>query len=180
LIHSLFWIEQLIFDFSSARYAVLRTFCGNALKEGISMKKFISSGVFVKTLVRLTNRLFSNRKPHRNYTVILYFVYIYFYFLVKISNNQDIKTMCRTIIELSTEPKNRLDLWLQRIIIGWNKDKDLIDATSTLSRELTAFLSDKHTNSIKHFINNISASIDPDENFELIKNMIDYIVGLDT
>lgn len=88
--------------------------------------------------------------------------------------------MCRKIIELSTDPKNRLDLWLQRIIVGWNKEKDLIDATSTLSRELSAFLSDKHTNSIKHFTNNISALIDPDDNFELIKNMIDYIVGLDT
>jgi len=106
---------------------------------------------------------------------------IIFIFLVKTTNNQDIKTMCRTIIELSTDPKNRLDLWLQRIIVGWNKDKDLIDATSTLSRELNAFLSDKHTNSKKHFINNIAdmATVDPDENFELIKNMIDYIVGLD-
>ncbi|XP_026807089.1 E3 ubiquitin-protein ligase UBR4 isoform X1 [Rhopalosiphum maidis] len=159
LIHSLFWIEQLIFDFSSVRYAVLQTFCEKTLKEGISMKKFISSGVFIKTLVRLTNRLFSN---------------------LKISNNQDIKTMCRKIIELSTDPKNRLDLWLQRIIVGWNKDKDLIDATSTLSRDLSAFLSDKHTNSLKDVINNISASIDPDDNFDLIKNMIDYIVGLDT
>lgn len=62
LIHSLFWIEQLIFDFPCARYAVLRTFCVNAHKEEISMRKFISSGVFIKILVRLTNRLFSNRK----------------------------------------------------------------------------------------------------------------------
>lgn len=62
LIQSLFWIEQLIFDFSSARYAVLRTFCVSAHKEEISMRKFISSGVFVKLLVRLTNRLFSNSK----------------------------------------------------------------------------------------------------------------------
>jgi len=62
LIHSLFWIEQLIFDFSSAQYAVLRTFCVNAQKEEISMKKFISSGVFVKALVRLANQLFSNCK----------------------------------------------------------------------------------------------------------------------
>jgi len=99
---------------------------------------------------------------------------------VKLNNNQDIRLACRRIIELSTDPKNRLDLWLQRIIVGWNKDKDIIDATSTLSRELSAFLSDKHTNSIKHFPNNISTLIDPDDNFELIKNMIDYIVGLDT
>lgn len=88
--------------------------------------------------------------------------------------------MCHKIIELSTDPKNRLDLWLQRIIVGWNKDKDLIDATDILSRELSVFLSDKHSNSIKHFTNNISFIIDPDENFELIKNMIDYIVSLET
>jgi len=178
MIHSLFWIEQLIFDFSSARYAVLRTFCEKPLKEGISMKKFISSGVFIKILVRLTNRLFSNRKSLRNVQFLIIFVHLFF-FIVKMSNNQDIKTMCRTIIELSTDPKNRLDLWFQRIIVGWNKDRDLIDATSTLSRELNAFLSDKHTNSLKDVVNNISASIDPDDNFELIKNMIDYIVGLD-
>lgn len=88
--------------------------------------------------------------------------------------------MCRTIIELSTDPKNRLDLWLQRIIVGWNKDKDIIDASSVLSRELTQFLNDKHSNSVKHFTNNISLAIDPDENFELIKNMIDFIVALDS
>lgn len=86
--------------------------------------------------------------------------------------------MCHKIIELSTDSKNRLDLWLQRIIVGWNKDKDLIDATSILSRELSVFLSDKHSNSIKHFSNNISYGIDPEENFELIKNMVDYIVSL--
>jgi len=62
LIHSLFWIEQLLFDFSSAQYAVLRIFCVSAHKEEIPVRKFISSGVFVKTLVRLANRLFSNRK----------------------------------------------------------------------------------------------------------------------
>lgn len=62
LIHSLFWIEQLIFDFPSARYAVLRTFCIGAHNEEISMRKFISSGVFVKILVKFTNRLFSNSK----------------------------------------------------------------------------------------------------------------------
>jgi len=62
LVYSLLWIEQLIFDFSSARYAVLRTFCVSAHKEEIPMRKFISSGVFVKLLVRLTNRLFTNRK----------------------------------------------------------------------------------------------------------------------
>lgn len=62
LIHSLFWIEQLVFDFISARYAILRTFCIGIHKEEISMKKFISSGVFVKIFVRLTNRLFLNRK----------------------------------------------------------------------------------------------------------------------
>lgn len=62
LIQSLLWIEQLVFEFSSARYAVLRTFCVSAHKEEIAMRKFISSGVFVKTLVRLANRLFSNRK----------------------------------------------------------------------------------------------------------------------
>lgn len=88
--------------------------------------------------------------------------------------------MCRTIIELSTDPKNRLDLWLQRIIVGWNKDNDLIDATSVISSELNVFLNDKHSNSIKHFPNNISCLVDPNENFELIKNMIDYIVTLDT
>lgn len=55
-------MEQLIFSSSSVRYAVLRTFCVNALKEEISMKKFISSGVFVKIFVRLTNRLFLNCK----------------------------------------------------------------------------------------------------------------------
>jgi len=142
------------------------------------MKKFISSGVFVKALVRLANRLFSSGKSHKNDTIFLYLMYIYFYFLVEISNNQDIKTMCRTIIELSTDSKNRLDLWLQRIIVGWNKDKDLIEATSTLSRELSLFLTNQHTNSIKHFVNNISPIIDPDENFELIKNMVDFIVGL--
>lgn len=87
--------------------------------------------------------------------------------------------MCRTIIELSTDPKNRLDLWLQRIIVGWNKDKDLIDAASILSRELSVFLNEKH-NSAKHFTNNISLVLDPDENFELIKNMIDFIVALDS
>lgn len=87
--------------------------------------------------------------------------------------------MCRAIIELSTIPKNRLDLWLQRIIVGWNKDKDLIDAASILFRELSVFLNDKHSNTIKHFTNNISSVINPDENFELIKNMIDYIVLLD-
>lgn len=62
LIHCLLWIEQLIFEFPSARYAILRTFCVNSHKEEISMRKFISSGVFVKLLVRLTNRFFSNRK----------------------------------------------------------------------------------------------------------------------
>jgi len=87
--------------------------------------------------------------------------------------------MCRTIIELSTDPKNRLDLWLQRIIVGWNKDKDLIDATSILSRELNVFLNDKHSNSAKHFTSNISVVIDPDENFEFMKNIIDYIITLD-
>lgn len=87
--------------------------------------------------------------------------------------------MCRTIIELSIDPKNRLDLWLQRIIVGWNKDKDLIEATRTLSQELSVFLTDQPTDSIKHFVNNMSPLIDPDENFELIKNMVDFIVGLD-
>ncbi|XP_025419971.1 protein purity of essence-like [Sipha flava] len=159
LIHSIFWIEQLIFDFSSARYAVLRTFCVSAHKDEMLMKKFISSGVFIKALVRLTNRLFS---------------------YLKTNNHQDIKVICRTIIELSTDPKNRLDLWLQRIIVGWNKDKDLIDAAGILSRELSVFLNDRHSNSIKHFTNNISFVIDPDENFELIKNMIDFIGALDT
>lgn len=62
LIHSLFWIEQLVFDFISARYAILRTFCIGIHKEEISLRKFISSGVFVKIFVRLTNRLFLNRK----------------------------------------------------------------------------------------------------------------------
>lgn len=88
--------------------------------------------------------------------------------------------MCRTIVELSTDPKNRLDLWLQRIIVGWNKDDDLVDATNILSRDLRLFLEDKHSNSVKHFTNNISISFDPDDNFELIKNMIDYVVTLDT
>jgi len=87
--------------------------------------------------------------------------------------------MCRTIIELATDPKNRLDLWLQRIVVGWNKDKDLIDATSVLTRELNIFLNDKHSNTIKHFTNNISTSMDPEENFELMKNMIDFIISLD-
>lgn len=87
--------------------------------------------------------------------------------------------MCRTIIELATDPKYRLDLWLCRIIVGWNKDKDLIDATSILTRELNGFLNDKHSNSIKHFTNNISSVIDPEDNFELIKNMIDFIISLD-
>lgn len=72
-----------------------------------------------------------------------------------------------------------MDLWLQRIIVGWNKDKDLIDAGSTLSQELSTFLSDKH-NSVKNLTNNISFPMDPDENFELIKNMIDFIVALDS
>lgn len=62
LIHSLFWIEQLVFDFLPAHYAVLRTFCISAHKEEIPIRKFISSGVFVKALVRLANQLFSNRK----------------------------------------------------------------------------------------------------------------------
>lgn len=86
--------------------------------------------------------------------------------------------MCHKIIELSTDPKNRLDLWLQRIIVGWNKDKDLIDATSILSRELSLFMRDKHSNSIKHFTDNTTFVIE--ENFELIKNMVDYIVSLPT
>lgn len=88
--------------------------------------------------------------------------------------------MCRTIIELSLDPKNRLDLWLQRIIVGWNKDQDLIDASSIITRELNIFLNDKHSNSNKHFPNNISLLFDADDNFELIKNMIDYIVTLDS
>lgn len=72
-----------------------------------------------------------------------------------------------------------MDLWLQRIIVGWNKDKDLIDATSVLSRELSVFLNDRHSSSIKHFTNNMSIVIDPDENFELVKNMVDIIAALD-
>lgn len=88
--------------------------------------------------------------------------------------------MCRAVIDLSTIPKNRLDLWLQRIIVGWNKDKDLLEAASILSRELNVFLSDKHSNTVKHFPNNISSVINPNENFDLIKNMIDYIITLDT
>lgn len=103
-----------------------------------------------------------------------------FIFLVKTNNHQDIRIICRTIIELSTDPKNRLDLWLQRIIVGWNKDKDLIEAVNILSRELSVFLNDKHSNSVKHFTNNIPFVIDPEENIELIKNMIDYIVTLDS
>lgn len=87
--------------------------------------------------------------------------------------------MCHIIIKLSTDPKNRLDLWLQRIIVGWNNDIDLINATSILSRELNVFLNDKHSGSVKHFNNNISSVIDLNENFELIKNMIDYIAALD-
>lgn len=39
--------------------------------------------------------------------------------------------MCRTIIKLSSDLKNRLDLWLQTIIIGQNKDEDLIYAGSS-------------------------------------------------
>ncbi|VVC25973.1 Hypothetical protein CINCED_3A011321 [Cinara cedri] len=158
LIHSLFWIEQLIFDFPSAQKAILQTFCVRSLKEEISLRKFISSGVFVKTLVRLINRLFLE---------------------LKTSNNQELKLMCRLIIQLSTVPKNRLDLWLQRIIVGWNKDKDLIDATSILTKELNVFLNDKHSNTIKHFNNNISSVFNPEDNFELIKNMIDYVITLD-
>lgn len=73
-----------------------------------------------------------------------------------------------------------MDLWLQRIIVGWNKDQDLIDAASVLTRELSVFLNDRHSNSIKHFTNNIPFVIDPDENFELIKNMIDFIAALDS
>lgn len=72
-----------------------------------------------------------------------------------------------------------MDLWLQRIIVGWNNDKDLIDAASILSRELNVFLNDKHSGSVKHFNKNISFSIDSNENFELIKNMIDYIAILE-
>lgn len=72
-----------------------------------------------------------------------------------------------------------MDLWLQRIIVGWNKDKDLIDAAGILSRELSVFLNDKH-NSVKNLTNNISCVMDPDENFGLIKNMIDFIVALDS
>ncbi|XP_050533339.1 E3 ubiquitin-protein ligase UBR4 [Daktulosphaira vitifoliae] len=159
LIHGLFWIEQLIFDFSSARYAVLRTFCANAHKGDILMKKFISSGIFVRAFVRLANRLFSN---------------------LKTNNHKDINIMCRTIIQLSTDSKNRLDLWLQRIIVGWSKDKDLIDAVNILTSELNVFLNEKHSNAIKHFTNNISSSVDPDENFDLIKNIIDFIITLDT
>lgn len=88
--------------------------------------------------------------------------------------------MCRAVIDSSTIPKNRLDLWLQRIIVGWNKDKDLIEATSILSRELNVFVSDKHSNRVKHFPNNISSLFNSDDNFELIKNMIDYIITLET
>lgn len=80
MIHSLFWIEQLIFDFPSARYAVIQTFCEKPLKEGISMKKFISSGVFIKILVRLTNRLFSNRKSPRNVQFLIIFVHWFFFY----------------------------------------------------------------------------------------------------
>lgn len=107
-------------------------------------------------------------------------MYVLFVFiLVKKSNHQDIRIMCRTIIELATDPKNRLDLWLQRIIVGWNKDQDLIDGTNVLARELSSFLGDKHSQTIKHFPHNLSVLIDPEDNFELMKNMIDYIVTLD-
>jgi len=111
--------------------------------------------------------------------MFLKFYFIIKFVIVKKSNHQDIKIMCRTIIELAIEPKNRLDLWLQRIIVGWNKDKDLIDATSILTRELSVFLSDKYSNSVKHFSNYISSKMDPEDNFELIKNIIDFIISLD-
>lgn len=94
--------------------------------------------------------------------------------------------MCRTIIELSMDPKNRLDLWLQRIIIGWNKEKDLIDASRIIGSEIDIYFTDRHDKQLNEIRRNLPNNIDilylcdVNENIDLMKNMIDYIVKLDT